>query len=634
MAMVTYDERSRRIQAANAPFAELAGVSLDTLLGSELDTLLAGWESGRAALPNGASVRVAALPQPPKDVQALAIVPETPATKVPDAGRYLDFWGKLARLWRAQVAPDLQAALEAALTAVQEISAADVLAVYRLLPDQPLLKRYCGLGAEGILPDELPAQELATLHRARLWEHGKRATGALQRSGRTAGLIYLAAAPLGGALGSALGGETQGDAERGGIGVVVVGGRSLPDPGCAAPSKNAAGAALVQPIVELLAAVVANLFQQASRIESLSAQVAIQERKLRLAQAVEDQATRGMIVLDTDLRITRMNLAAERILGYTGTEIAGAAVGQALIGDEFVAAADGLGAVLAEAIQGTSTYRTDDVRLYRRNGEVFLARLGVLAVSHLGRVERVIVFIDDLSEEEYTRLQTQQLEQRALLGEVMAVFAHEVRNPINNISTGLQVMAMDLLSDDPRQESIGRMLQDCDRLAELLRGVLAYARPSEYEMEPLEVGGLLRRLLERMQGRITAKNVQHSLYVEAGSPLVMGNLRALEQIFSNLVNNALQAMEAQGGRLILKVVPVSEDGRLYLEISVADTGPGITREAQERIFQPFFTTEKNGTGLGLAIVKRIVTAHKGSITLTSFPGGTIFRVRLPAMQKD
>jgi signal transduction histidine kinase len=75
------------------------------------------------------------------------------------------------------------------------------------------------------------------------------------------------------------------------------------------------------------------------------------------------------------------------------------------------------------------------------------------------------------------------------------------------------------------------------------------------------------------------------------------------------------------------------EGRSYLEVSVADTGPGIPKELQDRVFNPFFTTERGGTGLGLAIAKRIITAHKGIIRLTSFPGGTIFHVQLPQDEK-
>ena len=272
------------------------------------------------------------------------------------------------------------------------------------------------------------------------------------------------------------------------------------------------------------------------------------------------------------------------------------------------------------------------MHLYRRYGEAFLALVRIFPVMQADKIEQIIVFIADLSEQEQTRLHTQQLEHRALLGEVTAIFAHEVRNPINNISTGLQLMAMNLPEDDPNQETIARMLQDCDRLAELIKSVLAFSRPMDYEMEPVDLPLLLKRLIERLRPRITHLNVNYELTAEPDCPPIRGNLRALEQVFSNLITNALQAMGEKGGNLFIKVQPVHYEGHKYIEVSVADTGPGIPKELQDRVFHPFFTTERGGTGLGLAIVKRIITAHKGTIRLTSFPGGTIFHVQLPQDQ--
>jgi signal transduction histidine kinase len=217
----------------------------------------------------------------------------------------------------------------------------------------------------------------------------------------------------------------------------------------------------------------------------------------------------------------------------------------------------------------------------------------------------------------------------------MAIFAHEVRNPINNISTGLQVMAMNLPQEDPQQNSINRMLQDCERLAELIRSVLAFSKPMEYEMESLDLGALLSRLLDRLRPRIANQRIQFELQVEPGCPHISGNLRALEQVFTNLTTNAIQAMEEDGGVLSLKVQSISSNESIpYVEVCITDTGPGIPKELQDRIFQPFFTTKQNGTGLGLSIAKRILLAHKGNILLSSFPGGTVFRVHLPAFEPE
>jgi two-component system sensor histidine kinase AtoS len=240
-----------------------------------------------------------------------------------------------------------------------------------------------------------------------------------------------------------------------------------------------------------------------------------------------------------------------------------------------------------------------------------------------------------LSGAEQIQVQAQQLEQRALLGEVTAIFAHEVRNPINNISTGLQLMAYNLNPDDPHQELINRLQQDCDRLNELMKSVLAFSRPTEYEMEPVDIGGLVSRLVERLKPRMQRVRVEPLVQIEPALLKVRGNPRALEQVFTNLVTNAIQAMNENGGTVAIKIQQIRGGGnRTQVQVDIADNGPGISQELQDRLFQPFFTTKLDGTGLGLPITKRIVTAHKGTIQVTSFPGGTVFHVSLPVMENE
>ena len=147
------------------------------------------------------------------------------------------------------------------------------------------------------------------------------------------------------------------------------------------------------------------------------------------------------------------------------------------------------------------TLKAENLHLYRRSGETFLAQVSVLPARIEDSVQGTIILIQDMSEKEQIQAQAQQLEQRALLGEVTAIFAHEVRNPINNISTGLQLMGYNLPDDDPNQEIIARLQSDCDRLGELMKSVLAFSRPTEYEMEAVDIGPLLNRLLDRQRSR-------------------------------------------------------------------------------------------------------------------------------------
>jgi signal transduction histidine kinase len=154
-------------------------------------------------------------------------------------------------------------------------------------------------------------------------------------------------------------------------------------------------------------------------------------------------------------------------------------------------------------------------------------------------------------------------------------------------------------------------------------------------MEAVDMGILLNRLLDRQRPRMARSRVEPKIQVESGTPPVRGNQRALEQVFTNLVTNAIQAMSDGGGTVALRIQAVpGTASRRFVRVEVADNGPGIPKELQERLFQPFFTTKSDGTGLGLAITKRIITAHKGSIQVNSFPGGTMFQVFLPAMEAE
>jgi signal transduction histidine kinase len=241
----------------------------------------------------------------------------------------------------------------------------------------------------------------------------------------------------------------------------------------------------------------------------------------------------------------------------------------------------------------------------------------------------IIILLRDESENEQIRVRTQQLEQRAVLGEVTAIFAHEVRNPVNNISTGLQLLAMKFPADDPNQDLLQRLQHDCTRLTHLMESVLSFSRPMEYKLVPSDLGVMFRRMIERWRPRFAKANIETILQIEPDVKLIIGDLRALEQVFTNLLSNSIQAMTS-GGVIAIKMAnkPSPVDSP-EVEITVSDTGPGIPDEIKDHIFEPFVTNNPQGTGLGLAITKRIITAHKGTINVTSFPGGTVFQVTLP-----
>jgi signal transduction histidine kinase len=243
----------------------------------------------------------------------------------------------------------------------------------------------------------------------------------------------------------------------------------------------------------------------------------------------------------------------------------------------------------------------------------------------------VILVLSDQSERKAIEDRTESLAQRAILGEVAAIFAHEVRNPINNISTGLQLVASRLGKDHPQHGSLEKVRSECKRLDQLMEDVLFFARPLELKFQAVDLAAFMDRILARWEPRLRrGKVVIHKDYADK-LPWISADERTVEQVIVNLISNGFQAMP-EGGTLSVSI-EASQSNRV--ELKLADTGPGIPADQIDRIFDPFFTTKKTGTGLGLAISRRIMTAHQGSIMVESFlDAGTVFSLHFKAIAED
>jgi len=141
----------------------------------------------------------------------------------------------------------------------------------------------------------------------------------------------------------------------------------------------------------------------------------------------------------------------------------------------------------------------------------------------------------------------------------------------------------------------------------------------EKKAEPVDLSILLPRILDRWRPRFTRAKVQPYFQSLVSSPHILGDPRALEQVFTNLISNAVDAMKDGGGTLAIKIINGKPDqDPPQFEITVSDTGPGIPDELRDHIFKPFISNSPEGTGLGLAITQRIITAHRGAYTLIVF----------------
>jgi PAS domain S-box-containing protein len=217
-------------------------------------------------------------------------------------------------------------------------------------------------------------------------------------------------------------------------------------------------------------------------------------------------------------------------------------------------------------------------------------------------------------------------EQSALarLGEMAAVVAHEVRNPLAGIRGALQVISTRFPPGAKEPKIMGDIVARIDSLSGTLDDLLMFARPREPKMAPLGVGPFLTDVAIWLKQDKSMNEVQ--VDVDADDALIVADSEQLRLVFTNLLLNAAQAMEGRG-RIRLSA---RADGH-GCELVVQDSGPGMPDEVRAQVFEPFYTTKTRGTGLGLPTVKRIVEAHHGTIAVECpVSGGTLVRVTLPA----
>ncbi|MFO0554959.1 MAG: ATP-binding protein [Polyangiaceae bacterium] len=225
-------------------------------------------------------------------------------------------------------------------------------------------------------------------------------------------------------------------------------------------------------------------------------------------------------------------------------------------------------------------------------------------------------------------------EQLAAIGELAAVVAHEVRNPLAIMSNAVSTLKRQHTNEEHRETLLGILSEETVRLNQLVGDLLHYAKPLAVEKQSI----VLRELVEKAVNPIRDKGVDISIDEEKGVPRVGGDPLLLRQAIENVVNNALQAMPS-GGNLAIELVRArrnprdsqsGEHGAPGVKIIISDTGEGMDTVVRKRALDPFFTTKPAGTGLGLAIVARVVDAHGGQLTIRSERGaGTEVHMFLP-----
>jgi len=227
----------------------------------------------------------------------------------------------------------------------------------------------------------------------------------------------------------------------------------------------------------------------------------------------------------------------------------------------------------------------------------------------------------------------------ASLGRVATGIAHEIRNPLTGINSYLFTLE-DIASQDtvaPESLKLIRQITSqiqvaSNRIESVIKRVLDFSRPNKPKMEMISINDAIEEAVTLSAVAIRKMGIALEQNLQADMPLCYGDTHLIGQVILNLLNNAAKAVEKQQGPKRIRVASVTHKGRVI--VSVADSGPGIAKELEEKVFDPFFTTSSDGSGIGLSISQRIVTDHDGKLTIgRSVWGGAEFIIDLPVEKR-
>jgi PAS domain S-box-containing protein len=347
---------------------------------------------------------------------------------------------------------------------------------------------------------------------------------------------------------------------------------------------------------------------------------------LRLAAVVESSDD-AIFSMSTDGVILSWNPAAERIYGYTAAEVVGRSI-EAIV-------PPARRREVEEILEGlrlgrrVSHYETERIRKDGRRIQVSLSASPMHDAA--GRVLGSSVIVRDITRRRHLERAARQAEKLASLGTLSAGVAHELNNPISIIISRIELMLMDAESQPLPpgvHEDLHVLQQHAQRVSQIARGLLSFARQSTGELRPLDLSQLVEQTLLFMRKQITREDIEIHTSLDRSLPPIVGDANALQQVVVNLLTNARDAIDGPGViRIETGRVP---DAPSRVRLIVSDTGIGMSADDISRIFDPFYTTKPRGTGLGLSVSYGIVQDHQGTIDVHSEPGrGSTFIVSFP-----
>ncbi|WP_372680220.1 ATP-binding protein [Desulfosarcina sp.] len=276
---------------------------------------------------------------------------------------------------------------------------------------------------------------------------------------------------------------------------------------------------------------------------------------------------------------------------------------------------------------------------FERNGLKDKARVEEVVIypiqNKMENEGNAIIRISDITEQKKIEEQLIRTDRLSSLGQLSGGIAHEIRNPLSSINLFTDILCDEEKYDRTAQENelFDEIKDNINRIEKIIKQVLDFAKPPVTTSNEIDLNELTQESIKFWASKLRKSGIRLNLNIKDGLPPIQGDVIGLQQVINNVILNAIEAME-KGGDINISIsqgVPSTGEHKSVVYLKVSDTGPGISKNHQEDIFNPFFTTKATGTGLGLSISHQIIKRQGGTFTVESNPdAGTTFIIELPA----